>query len=168
MADPAIVQAMHPFEKAGLGKAPFHVVGVEIRRGPIEIQPGLFSGAPGQPMGCCAYCATGIAECWLIRSADGKVSVVGNECVRRTGQTRLVKEAAPHLRELRHAAEDRRIEAAKGLLQRPDVQHALDSMPAPEWARSETMLGYIEWLIQNAGNAGKIRAVRVIEKAAKT
>ena len=53
---------IHVFEKAGLGVAPFRFVGVEERRGPIQISATLFVGAPGQPMGSCQLCGTGIAD----------------------------------------------------------------------------------------------------------
>jgi len=79
----------HAFEAAGLGKAPFQFVGAYELRGPItytdpktgvEVQVG----SPGQPMGTCAYCGTGIAYCCTIQSADGRTFVVGTDCVERT------------------------------------------------------------------------------------
>lgn len=69
---------MHPFEKAGLGKAPFHCVGHRENR--FEM-PG-FGWKPG---GCCHYCGTGILHEYIIRSVDGAEFVVGSDCVERTG-----------------------------------------------------------------------------------
>lgn len=110
---------IHVFEAAGLGKAPFRVLGVECKVGPIRYERNgveVQVGSPGQPMGCCAYCFTGIMECWSIRSADGKVFDVGCECVRKTGDAGLKRGMAPHLRAMRHAKDDARIEAARAAL----------------------------------------------------
>jgi hypothetical protein len=64
---------MHVFERAGLGHAPFRVVGVDYRRGPMH-----------EPIGTCDFCGQRIAECWLIRSADGRRFVVCCDCVAKT------------------------------------------------------------------------------------
>lgn len=82
--DTATAKTIHPFEAAGLGLAPFRCVGIVHRVGPIktEINGVTFEcGAPGQPMGSCKYCGTGIADCYVIRSADGKQFDVGCDCV---------------------------------------------------------------------------------------
>jgi hypothetical protein len=68
----------HPFEKAGLGYAPFRCVG--CRENWFEM-PG-FGRKPG---GTCDYCGTGILYEFVIKSADGKSFVVGCDCVRKTG-----------------------------------------------------------------------------------
>ncbi len=45
---------MHPFESAGLGKAPFRFAGCESRIGPITLADSITQiGSPGQPMGTC-------------------------------------------------------------------------------------------------------------------
>lgn len=72
---------IHPFEEAGLGKAPFRCIGVERRVGPIKCADGSEIGSPGQPMGSCDYCGTGIADCFTIQSGDGKRFIVGCDCV---------------------------------------------------------------------------------------
>jgi hypothetical protein len=69
----------HPFEKAGLGRAPFCCVG--CRENWFEM-PG-FGRKPG---GSCNYCGTGILYEYVIKSADGKSFVVGCDCVEKTGQ----------------------------------------------------------------------------------
>lgn len=68
---------IHPFELAGLGLAPFRVIGAAER---------VFQACPGEPVkagGCCAYCATGIRYAAIVRSSDGKVFDVGLDCVRK-------------------------------------------------------------------------------------
>lgn len=69
---------LHPFERAGLGKAPFSCVGV--RENWFEM-PG-FGRKPG---GSCNYCGTGILNEYVIKSADGGEFVVGCDCVEKTG-----------------------------------------------------------------------------------
>src|SRR5689334_12559868 len=75
----------HPFEKAGLGVAPFQCIGHQRRVGPIPGPGGTEIGAPGQPMGTCDYCGTGIADCYVIRSSNGETFIVGSDCVARVG-----------------------------------------------------------------------------------
>lgn len=70
---------MHPFEKAGLGKAPFRCVGVY--KNAYQACPG----APVQAGGSCDFCGTGIMYEYKILSADGKGFKVGCDCVARTG-----------------------------------------------------------------------------------
>lgn len=68
---------IHPFESAGLGIAPFRVIGV------TEI---LFQAAPGAPVragGSCDFCATCIRDAYIVRGADGRKFKVGSDCVRR-------------------------------------------------------------------------------------
>jgi hypothetical protein len=69
----------HPFEKAGLGYAPFRCVG--CRENWFEM-PG-FGRKPG---GSCNYCGTGILYEYVIKDKNDKTFVVGCDCVEKTGQ----------------------------------------------------------------------------------
>lgn len=69
---------VHPFEKAGLGVAPFRCVGV--RENWFEI-PGVMR----KPGGSCKFCGTGILYEYMIVSSDSKEFVVGCDCVMKTG-----------------------------------------------------------------------------------
>ena len=69
---------IHPFERAGLGRAPFTCIGVDE----IWFEMPGFGRKPG---GSCAYCGTGILNAFKIRSADGACFVVGCDCVEKTG-----------------------------------------------------------------------------------
>ena len=82
----------HVFEKAGLGLAPFKVLRCETRVGPIRMPDGTEVGAPGQPMGTCDYCGTGIKDCYVIRSKDAKEFIVGCDCVLKAGDAGLKRE----------------------------------------------------------------------------
>ena len=79
-------QKLHPFEISGLGLAPFRFVGFERKVGPINLADGLTIGAAGQPMGMCDHCGQGIANCFSIKSSDGKTFIVGSDCVASWGR----------------------------------------------------------------------------------
>lgn len=156
---------IHKFEEAGLGKAPFRVVGVEILRGPLPIldpktgqHTGGYSGSPGQPMGCCRYCYTGIAECWWVESADGKRFMVGNVCVGKTGDRGLKKQMAPLKRELSHKRDDARIATAQAALQDEAIRAAVQAEDSPNpWRaeKGESLLDHVEWMFEHAGRPGR-------------
>lgn len=83
------MDTIHPFEKSGCGRAPFRFIGYECRVGPIkytdpETGIQMECGAPGQPMGTCDHCGTGIMHCCIIQDADGKRFIVGTSCVAKT------------------------------------------------------------------------------------
>ena len=69
---------VHPFEKAGLGKAPFRCVGMS------ENWYVTGNGSHRQPGGCCEYCGTGILYEYTIKDSEGKTFVVGSDCVEKT------------------------------------------------------------------------------------
>ena len=156
---------IHVFEKAGLGKAPFRFVRVERRVGPIvtTIAPGITAmvGAPGQPMGSCAYCGTGIAECCVIHSADGREFIVGNECVRKTGDGGLRRELNAARTKLRHEREDQAIADGRAFVDEHAEQ--LRAIQTPSGRGS--MFDRAAWFFANAGRAGKLQVIRECRKA---
>jgi hypothetical protein len=172
---------LHPWEKAGLGKAPFRWLGVEVKYGPIRIARAdgttLEIGAPGQPMGSCAFCGQGIAECHSIASADGKEFIVGCDCVRRvnaegekvrTAAERAsldLKNAAARARHAAKAAASRA--RLKELLDRPGFREELSAKPsAYAWKaeKGETAWDDLEWLANQCGHAGRLRLIKRLEK----
>jgi len=76
----------HPFERAGLGVAPYRCTGV------FEKKYQACQGAPVQPGGTCEYCGTCIRYCYQIESGDGRRFVVGCDCVERAGDTELAEQ----------------------------------------------------------------------------
>jgi hypothetical protein len=174
---------VHPWERAGLGKAPFRWLGVRHLVGPIRIAQSdgttLEIGAPGQPMGSCAYCAQGIAECHSIKSADGKVFMVGCDCVRRVSEP-----GDPVLKAAESAAKKRRNAAARArnaakatasasriaeLLADENVRARLAAYIEPGIASygiaGKSFLAHAEWLASRCGNAGRLRLIARIEAA---
>lgn len=171
-----MVREVHPFEKAGLGRAPFRFIGVEVKIGPIMLDDGMtMVGSPGQPMGTCAYCGNGIAECCHIRDADGKTFIVGNVCVNKTADKPLISKVKLAMRkrnaEKRKAREAARIERMLETFAREDVKAVLATTDSPNAYRAaergETALCWAEFMVANAGNKGKIEVARKVEAIAK-
>ena len=163
--------AVHPFEKAGLGKAPFRFVGHEYRVGPISISDGTTVGSPGQPMGTCDYCYTGIADCCMIRDKNGKTFVVGNVCVNKVGEAKLSKAADTEVKKARREREKSRkasrIKNAQELLEGSFVLEASLREKDHPTIPGKTLLDYVEWMFRYAGTAGKLKVSRIVEKTEK-
>src|SRR5262245_58776822 len=97
----------HPWERLALGRAPFRVVGFEVRK--FQACPE----APAQPGATCDACGTGIMNVNKIASSDGRTFVVGCDCVTKTYDRRLIAdvkavqaEARAKARETRRAARE--------------------------------------------------------------
>lgn len=69
---------MHTFEISGLGKAPFTIVEPKIH----AIEKGCIFW--------CEHCGTQIKNRHFVKSADSKVSVVGIDCLKKTGDEGLI------------------------------------------------------------------------------
>ena len=170
-------KCIHPFEAAGLGRAPFRFVGLDYRVGPIKIAESggceTLVGSPGQPMGCCKYCGQGIAEICIIEDADRKTFEVGNVCVGKVDARlgpivdRQVKKAARLRREERAM---KRIDAAAEALT-PEVEAILAQRPHPYTSMAReghTLFGYVSYLFANGGTTGRTRAARIVEDVLRT
>lgn len=96
-----MIATIHPFEEAGLGRAPFRFV---------EMTVSVYSAAPGhsQPAGTCDYCGQGIKYCCHIASVDGKTAVVGCDCIRKLERidNRLISDIDREVAKLEKAARD--------------------------------------------------------------
>lgn len=87
----------HPFELAGLGRAPFRCVGVyQIPSQALAAQnPDAYNNAlrmmpRGYGCGTCNFCGQAIMNCYLINSADGRKFAVGCDCVEKTADGPLI------------------------------------------------------------------------------
>lgn len=160
------MDTIHPFEAAGLGKAPFTFLGVEEKVGPITLPNGTQVGAQGQPMGCCDYCYTGIRYEYIIRSADGQVHKVGCECIRKIGDRKLKAAVREQQTKARHVREDKRI--AEGREWVTAHEQELVKLPHPNKFHAEkglTLLDYFTWMFTHAGRSGKLEAIKVARTA---
>lgn len=158
----------HPWERAGLGVAPFRFVGCEVKT--YQACPG----APIQVGASCDYCANGIKHvCW-IQDANGKRFKVGNVCVNKVDKV-LGKKVDRAVKAAKKAGqverEKARIEAAIELLASNETLRAeLASHPHPNAWRAEqgaTRLDYFGWMFENAGHSGHMTITRAIDKTMK-
>lgn len=156
---------VHPFERAGLGIAPF------ICAGHREIVFQI-PGEPARAGGSCDYCGTGIRDAFIIRSRDGREFKVGSDCVRKVeaGGSRLladIERKAKAVIKARKAAslEARETAARKTLGANPEL---FTNVPHPsEWfaAKGKTLRDSILFLLERGGAAGRTRACIAIEHA---
>ena len=122
----------HKFTDAGLGKAPFSYIGMTENAFPLH---GGYSKAGGT----CDYCGTGIRWEHHIRSADGKVSRVGCDCIRKIGDGVLMSAAdkAEKDRKRQERADKRKAEIMARLQVERDNNGGLTNYELAEKRREE-------------------------------
>jgi hypothetical protein len=147
----------HPFERSGLGRAPFRFVGCYESRGPLNLGDGRTVGAPGQPMGTCAHCGMGIAVCCTIQDADGKRFVVGSVCVNKTADAGLIKQTRTAMNtRLAAARQDKAVKRKAWIEANLEAARAtLQSQPHPGGYDGKTAYDWAVWMTKNAGDAGR-------------
>ncbi len=171
---------VHKFQAAGLGLAPFKCIGVYQDVGPHVSEVNgcrVEVGSPGQPMGTCDYCGTGIADCYVIQSADGKEFRVGSSCVAKTNDSRLIEVVDQKTAELRRqkaeirrrakfAKDSARVAAAVALFEANLA--TFEALPHPRGftdratGKALTMADQIRWMLKNAGMSGRVdTAIRI-------
>lgn len=163
---------IHPFERSGLGRAPFRFLGLSVEVGPIQ-RGDITVGAPGQPMGVCDHCGQGIKYVCHITSADNHEFCVGCDCVKKLARAdnaeydpviQQIATAKRKLdRDLRHVRETKRIEEGWALYKANRA--TFEAMPHPHeyWAKQgQTQADRIDWHFANAGNSGQLQIVRFI------
>lgn len=116
----------HPFNH--LGQAPFRVVGfreIVIKHGDGSTQAG----------GTCEHCGTGIRYASIIQDANGREFKVGSECVKKTGDAKLVKEVIfrKHALDRQKREEKREAERLAHLDAQREKNHGLTDWELREW-----------------------------------
>ena len=167
----------HKFEAAGLGKAPFRLIDVYEKRGPLQLADGTLVGAPGQPMGTCRYCGTGIAVCCVIQDAEGATFEVGSECVKKrhatdAADTRLELELRSRKNDLAREKRRARGAEARKRLQGLIARHgpAMSARPHPygftEYGtgRPLTFLDYLKYSVASVGATNIVRLEKAIRE----
>lgn len=162
----------HPFEKAGLGRAPFQFIGMSEK---VYV---ACPGAPEQPAGTCDYCGNGIRYVFHIRSADGKEFGVGCDCVRKTDKACLLDDVQKKMREVKRAADYAKREKKWAEVEKPRIDTAFAAMDSREEVRlvlaskphpcdksnpEKSLLSYIEFCRRMAGRSGLLRIAKMIE-----
>ena len=166
---------LHPFERSGLGKAPFHYIGMEEKV--CKVRDSIVAG------GSCDHCSACIRYCFWIASSDGQRFKVGCDCVMKLDRAdnvfvskveaemkRVKLQASRERTALRKARErDRITNAAFGLLQDPMIAERFAAMPHPRGftdrrtGRPLSLANYIDWMYRNAGHAGTLEVTKLIE-----
>ncbi len=169
--------AIHPFEAAGLGKAPFRFLGVEHKT------YQACADAPVQPGGSCDYCGTGLYDLFHVKGADGKRFVVGCDCalkIERKATTGLTYEQAKVFNAIkaaarkcankkRHAREAVQLAELATLMADEAVRAALSAVPSSSErgrAKGETALNDCEWMIRISGVTGKLKTLKTVKAIA--
>lgn len=170
-SDDASIIGVHVFERAGLGKAPFKCVGFSVRK--YQACPG----APIQPGGCCAYCGTGIMDCFEIKGsspteAGNATFIVGCDCVMRTGDAGLIRsyKQNPEYRALQKSKRDAKDDANKAqwaewMADEPTVQK-LAAHQVPVWGGKGTR-SWLDYATNSwawSGASGRAKLVRAARK----
>jgi hypothetical protein len=167
----------HVFERSGCGRAPFRFVGCFEDRGPKNLGNGFMVGSPGQPMGVCAHCGTGIAICCTIRDADGKHFVVGSTCVEKTGDDGLIRsfKRSPDKRRMdrlrREMLDARKTDEIDSILE--DHADLFKSLPHPRGFTDRstglpmTFMDFCEWMRANCGASGRHRFLKQLKTTLK-
>ena len=144
---------MHVFESKGLGKAPFELVEVKERRGPA-----------GEYLGACDCCGRSIIYCCKIGSADGKLFVVGSTCVKKTKDSVLGDNIQRELDRLRLESEEKALcEFHEVVL--PTIRERVDTLPPPSRSPEISLGAYYDWMVDNAGHKGRVRAMKTVKAA---
>lgn len=149
---------LHPFERAGLGVAPFTYDGVTQN---VFV---AFQGDPGKPGGTCDYCGTGIMFEFHVRDRDGKKFKVGCDCAGKLARTdnerrdpviaAIDRDRRKMERDKRHTRESaKRVEFDKWLAEHADQIAAL---PHPKQREGETLKDYADRSYNWSGHAGKM------------
>ncbi len=156
---------IHPFERAGLGAAPFRCVGHEE----IVFQ---IPGQPARAGGSCDYCGTGIRDAFRILSADGRTFKVGCDCVRKVEArgSRLLsdveKTIKAALKARKTATLHSREATARNILETNPTLFTDRPHPSEWFAKQgKTLRDSIIFLLDRGGATGRTKACIAIERA---
>ena len=153
-------ERVHEFERAGLGKAPFRVVSILHPCGQFR-QITHADGSTFQTTwgNTCRFCGHAIMVECTIESSDGTQSIVGSDCVLKTGDAGLKKRLDEDKARVRRerAAEKRRIRAEERMAEVARLKAAFEvrakelaEEPHPmEWAavKGLTKRDYVAYLL---------------------
>jgi len=171
--DDATLVGVHKFEAAGLGKAPFRYVGI---RENVWVSG---DGSVRKPGGTCDYCGNGIQWEFHIKSADGRCSKVGCNCIEKVGDEGILKayRTSPEYRaaqaQKRAAKAAAVTEALKTLLADSNARAWLQSSPHPrgfvdrKTGAALTLLDQVEWLFNNSGASGREWLLKALRPGGK-
>lgn len=151
---------VHIFERNGLGKAPYRVIGFSVEK------YQACQGAPIQPAGSCDYCGQGIMLQFRIKSADGRTFKVGSDCVMKTSDERMkqiVKAKVSAHNSARTAERNaEKIATLTEQLADETIRAKLRVIDHPMAFRGSNLLNYAEWIMLRAGTSGKLKLAKTV------
>jgi len=157
--------AAHAWERAGLGVAPYRLIG----SGAWTYQ--ACPDAPIQPGGSCDYCGQGITNVYFIRAACGSTFHVGCDCVHKVCSkaegvlSQVVKVERKRAAAKRAAADSAKTAEVDRLIE--EHRERLRGMPHPRGFEGQTMLDDVEWRRKNCGAKGRAALLKQIRAAVK-
>lgn len=168
----AATETIHCFEAAGLGKAPFSYAGMVVQ----DISYGMRNITVGgvqcqtKPGGTCQYCGTYIVNMFNVESADGKQFHVGCECIRKTGDSGLIRKVEEDVKIM-----ERKKRAARKAKQNADDKELCESTnlasfagkphPTPtRAANGETLADWMNWMREWKNYGTLARVIRAESK----
>jgi hypothetical protein len=172
MANETKTAAIHVFEKAGLGVAPYRFGGMFtiVKQG---ANTNAFAGElikyPKLEAGCgtCAFCGHAIMNVFVVVSADGTRWGVGSSCIHKFGAANLVKTVKAAIREKQKARRKAKGDAARAeliaCLDEPRI-HGMPHSNAHFAQQGKTFADEIQWFIDNAGATGLINLAALAKK----
>lgn len=140
------MNGIHPFEKAGLGIAPFRCTGVGEN---VFVLPDGSAKAGGS----CHYCGTGIRWEFYIQGVDGREFKVGCDCVEKTYREYGVEVENFKAIRLEHARQRREI----GVKARREARKAAWEAQREVW-KQERLEASAQWREENADLIAGIEA----------
>lgn len=151
---------LHRFEAAGLGQAPFLCIGVS------ENMWSPCPGEPARPGGACDYCGQGIRYEYMVKDVEGKRFKVGGDCIRKVGDTGLLKTVKTEERKRRfEKAKLERIRYRTILdkaLAHPLTRDLLAEHQHPRGFDGNTMLQHVEFMRLHAGLTGLKATAKIL------
>ena len=160
--------AVHPWERVGLGVAPYRCVGSAV----VTYQ--ACHGAPVQPGSSCDYCGQGIMNVYSVQAACKSVFKVGCDCVAKVCSekegVRTAIETADRKRRNAQAkvARDARDARAKDALATLREENAvtLATLPHPrasqDWAKDKTALDWLDFMLGCCGATGRAKLLKEV------
>lgn len=154
---------MHPFERVGLGKAPFTFTGSSEK---------VFISHPGatpRSGGSCDFCGTAITMQAHVRSADGKEFKIGFDCAKKLSAKSNMKSdpvlvaIGDERRKLQRIKTQERNEKqiAEGVELLATHREVLEAVPNK---RNGSLAVMADWWFKNAGQSGKAKMTRWIKE----
>lgn len=160
--------AKHKWEAAGLGVAPYKLIG----SGTMTYQ--ACRDAPIQPGGSCDYCGQGIVNVYFIRATCGSKFKVGCDCVYATcsKQEGVRSQVDMAVRAHNKAVRDRLAAKKKGELEGLMETHraVFAAMPHPKAEKWESMreksyADYLDYMFKACGASGRAKLLKEVKAA---